>query len=154
MHYLWGAHLIHLIMLICLLSHLLCLKCLWGSEDSIFVHYVFQYIYFELCTNIGELLYFHFKTLFCSYHNILLFPFGLICCFQLVCRILWLLASFVMRLLFYSFGNLRVLDIVLLPPKYSSLDMCEGTPLEELLLYLPSRTCHPFRQSMPMGEKF
>mgnify|MGYP007107614383 CR=1 FL=1 len=55
---------------------------------------------------------------------------------------------------FYFFGNLWVLNIVLLPPKYSSLDMCEGTPLEELLLYWSSRTCHPFRQSMPMGEKF
>ena len=149
MHSLWGAHLIHLIILICILSHLLCFKCLWGSKDSIFVHYVFQYIYFELCTNLGELLYLLFKTLFCSYHNILLFPFGLICCFQIglsdlvVACIIWL-----------YFCNLRVLDIVLLPPKYSSLDMCEGTPLEELLLYLPSRTCHPFRQSMPMGEKF
>ena len=70
-------------MLICLLSHSLFLKCLWGSKDSIFVHYVFQYIYFELCTNLGELLYQLFQAPFFSYHNILQFPFGLICCFQI-----------------------------------------------------------------------
>ena len=84
------------------------------------------------------------------------------CCFHLVSFVVfnWFVGScdclhhLLMLLSYDLFGNLRVLDIVLLPPKYSSLDMCEGTPLEEVLLYLPSRTCHPFRQSMPMGEKF
>src|SRR3954470_24700121 len=102
-HALWGAYLIHLIILICIISHLLCFKCLWGSKDSIFVHYVFQYIYFELCTNLGEILYLLFKTLFCSYHNILLFPFGLICCFQI--GLSDLVVAFIISLCFAILGS-------------------------------------------------
>src|SRR5664279_5175110 len=40
-----------------LLHLLLCFKTLWGSDDSIFVHFVFKCKNSKWCINIGELLY-------------------------------------------------------------------------------------------------
>jgi len=58
----------------------------------------------------------------CSHLDSLLFSIGLpdLVIAYIIC---WCFFYFI------SFGNLWVLDIVLLSPKYSSLDMCECTPM-------------------------
>jgi hypothetical protein len=146
-HKSWGTSLFYLS--IYLIFHLMCFKCLWRSEDSIFVHFLYwNILILKYAQILGSFSIFYFKH---SFAHIITS-----CCFHLDSFVVfnWLSDLVIACIIWLYFGNLWVLDIVLLPPKYSSLDMCEGTPLEEVLLYWPSRTCHPFRQSMPMGEKF
>ena len=120
----------------CTLAPVVCSRWFWGSEDSIFFHSSIVYEHWGASP-------FLFRILF---SDLLVCPSPLWRCLEWV----------------HLICNLWILNIVWFPPNilhwicaFDFTHILRNSHfMEELILYWPSKFFLPFRQSMPMGEKF